>query len=197
MSLKSGSGIPRRGAERRQFLARANDARDKGKTAEEEINNAEAAKLLAEMQRLEDEIARAKIVAPINGTVLVGDLRKRIGGSVQIGEVLFEVAPLDAMEASLWVAEDRVADVAVGQEGQLASASHPGEYIPFVVEQIHPMAQVVGDVNAFRVQVRLLETRQWMRPGMEGLAKIDAGRARLAWIWSRDLVNWLRMTFWM
>jgi hypothetical protein len=36
-----------------------------------------------------------------------------------------------------------------------------------------------------------------MRPGMEGLAKVDVGKRSYAWIWTRTLVNWVRMQLWL
>jgi len=36
-----------------------------------------------------------------------------------------------------------------------------------------------------------------MRPGMEGLAKVEITKARYAWIWTHRLVNWVRMKLWM
>ena len=35
-----------------------------------------------------------------------------------------------------------------------------------------------------------------LRPGMEGVGKIELGEARLIWIWSRDLIAWLRLQVW-
>jgi hypothetical protein len=31
---------------------------------------------------------------------------------------------------------------------------------------------------------------------MEGIAKIDAGRRRLLWIWTHELIDWLRLQLW-
>ena len=87
--------------------------------------------------------------------------------------------------------------VQVGQVGALVAVSHPGRPIRFVVEKINPVAEVSGNRNVFRVQARLLETELWMRPGMEGIAKVEVGRCRLGWIFSRSLVNWIRMKLWI
>ena len=42
-------------------------------------------------------------------------------------------------------------------------------------------------------QVRLADVPAWMRPGMEGVAKVDIDRRTYAWLWTRRLVNWVRM----
>jgi hypothetical protein len=31
---------------------------------------------------------------------------------------------------------------------------------------------------------------------MTGVARIDAGRARRAWVWTHETVAWLRLTAW-
>jgi hypothetical protein len=35
-----------------------------------------------------------------------------------------------------------------------------------------------------------------LRPGMEGIAKVDTGRRKLFWIWTHKFVDWLRLTLW-
>ena len=157
----------------------------------------------AQIDLLEDQIARARITVAIDGTVTVGDLKRQLGSPVTTGDILFEVAPLDSLRAELEVPEERISDViAAGNDtelarGTLASVSHPGDYVPFVIERIDPIAQVVEQQNVFKVQVRLLETRPWMRPGMKGVAKIDVGRRRYVAMWTRKMVNWVRMKLWV
>ena len=125
-----------------------------------------------------------------------GDLKRQIGAPVKTGDVLFEVTPLDSLRAVLHVKEDQIVDVQVGQAGRLATASYPGQRIRFEVEQISPMAEVVNQENIFKVRAHLLETPPWMRPGMEGVAKIDLGHRSYAWMWTRKIVNWVRMKLW-
>jgi hypothetical protein len=50
--------------------------------------------------------------------------------------------------------------------------------------------------NFFRVDARLEEPTSALRPGMEGVAKIEVGPRRLIWIWTHSLVDWLRLWFW-
>ena len=107
------------------------------------------------------------------------------------------MCPLEALQAELLVSEEEIYDIKVGQEGVLATASYPGQQIKFVVERISPIAEVVNQRNVFKVRVQLLETYSWMRPGMEGVAKVSIGRRHYAWIWSRKIVNWIRMQLWL
>ena len=50
--------------------------------------------------------------------------------------------------------------------------------------------------NYFRVEAVLEEPSEALRPGMAGIAKIDAGRRRLLWIWTHEMLDWLRLSTW-
>jgi hypothetical protein len=45
--------------------------------------------------------------------------------------------------------------------------------------------------------VRLSDWPPEMRSGMEGIAKVDVGPRRYIWIWTRPIVNWVRMRLWI
>jgi len=184
-------------AEEAGYLKQADAAMRDGKTADAQIAQANADKVKAQIDLLKHRIDQARILSPVTGTLVTGDLKRQIGAPVQTGQVLFEVAPLDSLRAELYVPEDEVFDVAVGQEGNLATATYPGQYIRFVVERINPAAEVVNNRNVFRVRARLLDTQTWMRPGMEGVAKVSVEKRHYAWIWSRKVVNWVRMKLWL
>jgi biotin carboxyl carrier protein len=184
-------------AEKEGYLKQVAAAMRDGETAQAQIAQANSDKAEAQIDLLNYLIDQGKIVSPISGTVVEGDLKRQIGAPVKKGDVLFEVTPLESLRAELLVPEDQIFDIAVDQEGYLATVSYPAQRIKFVVERVNPMAEVVNDRNVFKVRVRLLETRPWMRPGMEGVAKISLGRRPYIWIWTRRIVNWLRMKFWL
>lgn len=196
-------------AEREGYLKREAAAMRDGKTVEAQIARAEADKVYSQMQLLERRIEQAVITSPLGGTVVSGDLKRQIGAPVKTGDVLFEVAPIESLRAALSVPEDLIADVIVAKRnaasrgeplrGELATAAHPEQRLPFVVERINPVAEVVDQRNVFKVRVRLtdVEGHDWMKIGMQGAAKVEIGKRRYAWIWSRRLVNWLRMKLWM
>src|SRR6185312_8768792 len=50
----------------------------------------------AQIKLLDEQLARIKLRSSIAGLVVAGDLSQLIGASVQRGQVLFEVAPLDS-----------------------------------------------------------------------------------------------------
>jgi hypothetical protein len=64
------------------------------------------------------------------------------------------------------------------------------------VEQITSVARAEDGANIFRVEASLANAPELLRPGMEGVGKIDAGRERLVWIWSHEIIDWLRLWIW-
>ncbi|MBN2137179.1 MAG: HlyD family efflux transporter periplasmic adaptor subunit [Sedimentisphaerales bacterium] len=184
-------------AEKAGYLKQASAAMRDGQTAQAQIAQANADKSQAQIELLDYMIGQANLVCPITGLVVKGDLKRQIGAPVKTGDVLFEVCPIESLRAQLMVAEDLIFDIKVAQKGRLATASYPARPVSFVVERINPMAEVVNQRNVFKVRVRLLETHSWMRPGMEGVAKVDVGKRRYIWIWTRKITNWLRMKFWL
>ena len=191
--------LARAKADRANYLTQVSMAMAADKTAEAQIAQAQADGAGAQIDLLEYKLRNAHVLSPVSGVVLSGDLQKVVPKSFRVGDPLFEVAPAGDFRAELLVPEDQIADVRDGgrMKGTLATASKPEDKVAFVVERIEPVAEVVNQKNVFRVRARLLETRPWMRLGLEGLAKIDVDRRSYAWLWTRPLVNWIRMKLWI
>ncbi len=184
-------------AEKAGYLKQAAAAMRDAETAQAQIAEANGEKAQAQIDLWEYQIGQAKLVSPLDGTIVEGDLKRRIGAPVKTGDILFQVTPLDSLRAVLHVPEDQITDVHVGQQGYLATASYPSQRITFEVERVNPVAEVVKQQNIFKVRVRLLELHPWMRPGMEGVAKISIDKRPYAWIWTRKIINWVRMKLWL
>ena len=87
-------------------------------------------------------------------------------------------------------------DQPVGQRGHLTLSALPGKPLALVVERVTPVATAEDGRNFFRVDARLEQLTPALRPGMEGVAKIEVGERRLIWIWTHSLVDWLRLWIW-
>ena len=185
-------------AERIAFEKEAARASMEDSQVDRQIAEAQRDNVSAQLAWIDWQIEHAVIKAPITGTVVVGDLKQQLGAPVAKGDVLFEVAPLDELRAELLVDDHKISDISgTGATGRLAAAAQPDVKLPFVVEVIHPIAEVVDGRNVFRVRVKLLESRPWARPGIEGVAKVDTFTAPIGWVWTRDAVNWVRMKLWL
>lgn len=187
----------------------ADAARSDKKWAEAQMAMARVRQLQEQISLLAEQITEATVTARIDGTVIRGDLARFVGSSVKKGQVLFEIAPLDSLRAEVLVPEDQVADLlAAMRAGEvrttLAAESYPDRPIDAVIERVLPLAEKVDGEVVFRVRARLeakaqgeIGGREWMRPGMEGTAHVPLGRRKLAWIWSRRLINRVRLWLWM
>ena len=150
----------------------------------------------AQMTLLRDQLGRTRITAPFDGLVVSGDLNQSLGTSVKRGQVLFEVSPLNAYRVVLEVDEAEIGGITIGQSGSLLLTSIPGEVFPFSVTHITPITVSKEGRSYFRVEGRLARLTDRLRPGMEGVAKIEAGRRKLFWIATHKLFDWLRLTLW-
>lgn len=191
-------------AELADYRAQADKARGEGDLGAVEVALANVRRLEAQAQLLDYRIDRSVLTSPMSGVILEGDLKQRINGTLEKGEVLFEIAPLDALRAELLVPASRIGDLRSRlshpddpSRGELASASHPGDFVKFTVERIEPEAEVVDGQNIFRVRVSLDRVTDWLRPGVEGEARVHVSRRSYAYLWTRDAVNWVRMKLWL
>lgn len=150
----------------------------------------------AQLDLVQSQLKRTNLVAPFDGIVVSGDLSQRIDGSVEQGEVLFELAPLNFYRIILQVDEYRIADISVGQRGVLVLPALMGRNFEFEINKITPISSQKEGKNYFRVEAKLLKTSDDLRPGMEGIGKISVDRRRLISIWTRDLTDWIRMKVW-
>jgi hypothetical protein len=150
----------------------------------------------AQINLIDEQLARVKLQSPIDGLVVSGDLSQLIGASVQRGQVLFEIAPLAGYRVILDVDERQVGEIEPGQQGQLLATALPNQPWPFVVDKITPIAEVKSGRNVFRVEGLLTESSERLRPGMEGIGKVEISRRSRIWIWTHSLVDWLRIWGW-
>jgi multidrug resistance efflux pump len=182
--------------QRQQALLRYREAMAEADPAK--MNQFKEQKNQAEVQLalIEEQLARINIAAPFRGVVVKGDLSQSLGAPVERGQVLFEVAPLDAYRVKLQVDDSDITWLKAGQKGELALTALPHESLPFVLEKITPVTSAHEGRNVFQVDAVLEQASDRLRPGMEGYAKVNAGRARLIWIWTHSLIDWLRLKIW-
>jgi RND family efflux transporter MFP subunit len=184
-------------AQREQLGRQYREAMAKRDRAQARIVSAQLEQSQAQLALVEEHLQRTEVVAPFDGVIVSGDLTQMLGAPFERGQALFEIAPLDAYRVVLQVDEHRVADVRAEQRGELVLSSMPGRRLAIHVDKITPVSVAKEGRNFFRVEARLEDGPDpQLRPGMEGVAKVVAGEQRLAWIWTREVVNWVRLKAW-
>jgi hypothetical protein len=99
------------------------------------------------------------------------------------------------------VDERDITEISLGQKGRLALTAMPNDEIALVVEKITPVSVVDQGRNYFRVEAGVKDAGgkgalEKLRPGMEGVGKVEIDRRNLFWIWTHKLVHWVRMWIW-
>ena len=193
-------------AQRIQAQARADAAMEIGDTYERIQAQAEIKGLVARIEQLNYNLGRAEIRAPIDGVIVDGDLERRIGATIELGEAMMIVAQLDNLVFVGRVNDRDISFVTEGMDGALARKSRPGERIPIVVDRIVPLGRPDDGANVFEIRGSIdfdqmdpelaEEFRASLRPGMEGTAKLDTGERSIAWILSRRIRDTLRLWLW-
>jgi len=115
---------------------------------------------------------------------------------VQRGDVLFKVAPLEGYRVILQVDERQIARVERGQRGRISLPAMPGASLGLTVEKITPVSTARDGQNFYRVEAELDESPGYLRPGLEGVARIGVGRYNLFWVWTHEAMDWLRLWLW-
>lgn len=187
-------------AQARAWLAR--DSEGPGAMAQHDAEQARAEALGAQIAKLEEDIRRSTITAPINGVLLqapgASDLTERIGTTVQVGDQIVLVGDPGKLRIEIAVADRDIDDVKVGQLGTLATAAEPGKKVPIKVERIIEAAEATEGNNAFTVYASPVgEPDIFWRPSGTGEVRLDAGNKPLIWQWTHRLVDWVRLKLWI
>jgi multidrug resistance efflux pump len=182
--------------ERAQHVRERREAAAKHERAQVRILSAQIQQAEAQLELIDEQLARTRLAAPFDGVLVKGDLSQSLGAPVQRGDTLFEIAPLASYRLAMQVDERDILDVEVGATGTLVLGAMPQASLAFKVTLITPVTSAAEGRNVFRVEGELDAVPAGVRPGMEGVAKIDAGERRLIWIWTRTLWQWLEMKLW-
>jgi hypothetical protein len=183
-------------SKKRQYQLELDKALAKRDLAETNIARAQIEQADAEIDLSDQMIARAQLKSPFAAVVVSGDLSQSVGKPVSRGDVMFELAPLDRYRVTAVVPEAEIRLVNPGQTGELLLSALPDRTYPMAVNSVTRVAQTNEGVNGFEAIGSVDTTDPSVRPGMEGVVKIEAGRRNVAWIWFHPLFDWLRIKVW-
>ena len=174
-------------------LAEALKERDRARAAQadSDLNS-----ILAELQIVGMQLDQATVKARWAGRVMEGNPRDRVGEVVPMGDTVLKVAALEGLNAELLIPEDEVVHMKEGNTGRLVTNARPHEALEFVMERIHPAAQVVDGDNVYVAQVSLKSIEEWQRIGMEGVAHVNTGQQPIWWILLHKPIRWSQKMVW-
>jgi hypothetical protein len=154
------------------------------------------ASLEAKQRTLLHKINQSKIVAPVDCTITNCDLDNKIGQIFPIGEPMLSFAEPDHWRLEISVPDGIAAHIERDQSGVFISQARPDEQFQFCVSQINRSAEVDGGNNVFIARAELDGTREWMKVGMEGYAKIRTKSKPVWWVALHRIIDAARIQFW-
>ena len=162
------------------------------------VSDLEAQSLSAEKQLLEFQNERIEIRSPVNGMILDGSLEQADGASVEIGEVLFEVGPLDKIDVDIFVPAEEIGHISIDQPIRVWIDGFEAESFTANVEKISPRSELRDAKNVFVATVTIDNTDGRLRPGMKGNVRLDCDQHMLGWNLFHKPWNFLvsRLTWW-
>lgn len=183
-------------SERDQAAAKLRQAMSERDAPAMALAQAEVQQAEAQLALVEAKLSRAELLAPIDGLLVSGDWVQQIGGPVEIGKEMFEIAAGDAYRVVLHVPDRDIARLHVGQPGQMRLTGQPQVTHGFTIDNITATASVQDGVNGFRVEARWQGPAPALSPGMQGVGKVEVGHSNLLTIWTRSSLDWLRLKVW-
>lgn len=187
-------------AELAQSNREAEIRRSMGQLSEMQIAQAKAQEVKSRLLQVDQRLAFATAIAPIDGIVVDGEPAKKIGEAVRRGEPVVTIAALSSLYVEAAVSERDLSFLEQGQTARLTLLARPKERFRFAVDRIIPAAAVQDAQNVFPVRMGDLDdganTTDWWLPGMTGVAKISVGKKPLGWIATRRISDYLRLWLW-
>lgn len=128
------------------------------------------------------------IRSPVEGVVLTKKVESLIGKKFKAGEPLCRIAPHKALQVEVFVRESDVAFVKEGQKGEVFLNYEPKVGRRLVVKSVSPISETSEKTGAvFKVKAAFVDQPAESRPGMQGVAHINAGRAGLWFVATRRI----------
>lgn len=150
----------------------------------------------AKLNMVNARLAQATVRSPIDGVVVAGDLRKRVGAVVARGEALFQVAPLEQWILEVYVPEADADELGGTLVGGFIPHARPEESQAFRITRIRPQAEIRNQKNVYVAEADTNLPYAWMRPGMEGVAKVNVGRRPVRWVVLHRAIEYVRLNLW-
>jgi len=181
-------------ASARREAAAARAAADETRARIAEIRATELAENLAVFER---QLARTRIRAPVDGTILTVRPHEMLGEYLDAGQTFVLMGRTDRLQLEGQVRQYDIERVQNGYPVRLKVAARPNHTFIGTVTQIAPAARsVLGADATVTVWADLDNGEGLLRPGLEARAKVVGARRPIGYIMARPLIRWINMTFW-
>jgi hypothetical protein len=137
----------------------------------------------SDIKYLQEQLTRARVLAPQEGVVLMDDPSEWIGKPVSTGERILRIAALDDVEVEAWVSIADAISMENGNTVTLYLSANPLSPVSAKLRYMsHEAVQRPDGTFAYRVRASL-DDKTSQRIGLKGTAKLHG--------------DWVPMTFWI
>ncbi len=136
---------------------------------------------LVDLQEAYDNLNKARVTAPIAGTVL--SVSAEVGQKLNSGSTVFTIADLNALELTVNVAEIDIDQIVIGQPADVSIDALNGEKYTGKVTRVNPVSNGGSGVVSYKVTLLLDQTSvQGVFPDMTAVAKLANTQAESGWL---------------
>jgi biotin carboxyl carrier protein len=170
-----------------------------GDANEQVAARAALAESRAQLAVLAQQLSRLRIVAPFDGVVIAGQMNQQLGERVHRGDKLLTVAPGLDWRVVMLVDESDISALTLGQTAQVRLTVMPDQEIGLILSRVTPV--VVETSTGPKYEVEAIANgagagARGLRPGLEGMARIDMPAKPLLWRAAGGAWRWLRTAAW-
>jgi putative peptide zinc metalloprotease protein len=156
------------------------------------------ASLAERVALLERKQAQFALIAPVPGILFGEELPRLIGHYFSKGDEICRVADTRELLVRVFVAEQALGDVALGQPVRMRTRALPDQTFRGVVSKIGDESELdANGQRAYRVELTVDNSDGRLRPGMTAFARIDFGRHLVGWLLAHKLKQALRPELWL
>jgi putative peptide zinc metalloprotease protein len=207
-------------AQKRERLALGNqDAEGELARREKELADAKSALVLLEagsrpeeidsqrshLDRLREELAylellktKTSINSPLAGVIITPRLQEKVGQYFKEGDLICEIEDMHNLEIEVFLLEQDVSNVQVGQTVDLKARAVPFRTFAAKVDRIAPTAvkEKMELQSTITVYCCLQEQSPELLPSMTGYARVHCGNQSIGYIFANRILRYLRTEFW-
>jgi multidrug resistance efflux pump len=161
-------------------LLQKSGGQDLSKLADSQLVELKRKSVMGELRYLKWQRQFLTIKAPASGIIVTKQIETLSGKKFKAGEPFCEIAVPGELWAEIYVPEDKIRPVKLGQEAELYLNSDPRKGYPLSVKEVAPRADVLQRLgNVYRVRADFTGSAQTLKVGMKGVGKIETETTNL------------------
>ncbi|HTT19615.1 MAG TPA: efflux RND transporter periplasmic adaptor subunit [Candidatus Sulfotelmatobacter sp.] len=177
-------------------LADVNRALVKNDGSEAGVQRVQADYWMAELKRLEEQLDKTHLRAPIAGVVGTRDVENMVGRHLSPADTFAEVIDAEKSLIDVAIEERDVGLLSPRQPATVKLNSFPLETFRGQVQVVSPVGGVENDEKVFFARVLVPNPQGLIRAGMQGRGKVAAGWRPAGYVLLRRPAMWIYSKLW-